>query len=135
MALQYSVAVRNANLDAFETTVGASAILEIRTGSPPANCAIASSGTLLALCSLPADWMNAASGGTKTKNGTWQDTSANGTGTAGYFRIFDTTGTTCHAQGTVTLTGGGGDMTVDNTSFVTGQAFSVTTFTLTSGNA
>ncbi len=135
MALQYSVAVRNANLDAFETTVGASAILEIRTGSPPANCATASSGTLLALCSLPADWMNAASGGTKTKNGTWQDTSANGTGTAGYFRIFDTTGTTCHAQGTVTLTGGGGDMTVDNTSFVTGQAFSVTTFTLTSGNA
>ncbi len=135
MALQYSVAVRNANLDAFETTVGASAILEIRTGSPPADCATASSGTLLALCSLPADWMNAASGGTKTKNGTWQDTSANGTGTAGYFRIFDTTGTTCHAQGTVTLTGGGGDMTVDNTSFVTGQAFSVTTFTLTSGNA
>jgi hypothetical protein len=135
VALQYSVAVRNANLDAFETTVGASAILEIRTGSPPANCATASSGTLLALCSLPADWMNAASGGTKTKNGTWQDTSANGTGTAGYFRIFDTTGTTCHAQGTVTLTGGGGDMTVDNTSFVTGQAFSVTTFTLTSGNA
>jgi hypothetical protein len=135
VALQYSVAVRNANLDAFETTVGASAILEIRTGSPPADCATASSGTLLALCSLPADWMNAASGGTKTKNGTWQDTSANGTGTAGYFRIFDTTGTTCHAQGTVTLTGGGGDMTVDNTSFVTGQAFSVTTFTLTSGNA
>jgi hypothetical protein len=79
--------------------------------------------------------MNAASGGTMTKNGTWQDTSANGTGTAGYFRIFDNAGTTCHIQGTVTLTGGGGDMTVDNTSFVTGQAFLVSTFTLTAANA
>jgi len=135
MALQYSVAVRNARLDAVESTIGASAILEIRDGSPPANCATASSGTLLASCILPVDWMNAASGGTKTKNGTWQDMSANGTGTAGYFRIFDTTGTTCHAQGTVTLTGDGGEMTVDNTDFVTGQAFSVTTFTLTAGNA
>ncbi len=135
MALQYSVAVRNARLDAVESTTGASAILEIRTGSPPADCATASSGTLLASCTLPSDWMNAASGGTMTKNGTWQDTSANGTGTAGYFRIFDNAGTTCHIQGTVTLTGGGGDMTVDNTSFVTGQAFLVSTFTLTAANA
>ena len=135
MALQYSVAVRNARLDAVESTTGASAILEIRTGSPPANCGTASSGSLLASCTLPVDWMDPASGGTKVKAGTWQDTSANGTGTAGYFRIFDSTGTTCHIQGTVTLTGGGGDMTVDNTSFETGQAFLVSTFTLTAANA
>ena len=32
-------------------------------------------------------------------------------------------------------TGGGGDMTVDNTSFASGQAFTVTGFTLTDGNA
>jgi hypothetical protein len=38
-------------------------------------------------------------------------------------------------QGTVTATGGGGDMTVDNTSFATGQAFTVTVFTLNAGNA
>lgn len=135
MALQYSVAVRNARLDTVESTTGASAILEIRTGSPPANCAAADSGTLLASATLPSDWMNAASGGTKTKNGTWEDTSANNTGTAAHFRIKDSGGTTCHLQGTVTATGGGGDMEVDNTSFASGQAFSVTTFTLTAGNA
>jgi hypothetical protein len=79
--------------------------------------------------------MAAASTGTKALSGTWQDTSADATGTAAHFRIHDSTGTTCHIQGTVTATGGGGDMTVDNTSFSTGQAFSVTTFTLTAGNA
>jgi hypothetical protein len=38
-------------------------------------------------------------------------------------------------QGTVTATGGGGDLTVDNVSFASGQAFTVTGFTLTDGNA
>ena len=38
-------------------------------------------------------------------------------------------------QGTVTLTGGGGDMTLDNTSIASGQAVNVTSFTLTDGNA
>lgn len=135
MALQYSVAVRNARLDAVESTTGTSAILEIRTGAVPANCAAADSGTLLASCTLPSDWMAAASSGTKALSGTWQDTSANATGTAGHFRIKDSGGSTCHIQGTVTATGGGGDMTVDNTSFASGQAFSVTSFTLTAGNA
>lgn len=135
MTLQYSVAVRNARLDAVESTIGTSAILEIRTGAPPANCAAADSGTLLASCQLPSDWMAAASSGTKAKSGTWEDTSANNTGTAAHFRIKDSGGTTCGAQGTVTATGGGGDMTVDNTSFASGQAFTVTGFTLTAGNA
>ena len=43
-------------------------------------------------------------------------------------------GTTCHIQGTVTLTGGGGDMTVDNTNFAAGQVFTVSNFTITAGN-
>ncbi|RVH87749.1 hypothetical protein CN204_04250 [Sinorhizobium meliloti] len=135
MALQYSVAVRNAKLDAVETTVGTSAVLKIRTGAAPANCATADSGTVLATCSLPSDWMAAASGGTKAKAGTWEDTSADAAGTAAHFRLYASDGTTCHAQGTVTATGGGGDMTVDNTSFAAGQAFSITGFTLTAGNA
>lgn len=79
--------------------------------------------------------MAAASGGTKAKNGTWEDTSADNTGTAAHFRIYASDGTTCHAQGTVTATGGGGDMTCDNVSFAAGQAFSITGFTLTAGNA
>lgn len=56
-------------------------------------------------------------------------------GTAGYFRIVDSAGTTCHLQGTVTATGGGGDMTIDNTSIASGQTVNVTSFTLTDGNA
>ena len=135
MALQYSVTVRNAQLDAFETAIGTSAVLKIRTGSPPATCATADSGTVLATCSLPSDWMAAASSGSKAKSGTWEDTSADATGTAAHWRLYASDGTTCHAQGTVTATGGGGDMTVDNTSFASGQAFTVTAFTITAANS
>jgi len=135
MTLQYSVTVRNARLDVVESTIGVSAILKIRTGAAPANCAAADSGTVLATVTLPSDWMAAASSGVKAKSGTWEDTSADAAGTAAHFRIYDSGGTTCHIQGTVTATGGGGDMTVDNTSFAAGQDFIVTTFQLTAGNA
>jgi hypothetical protein len=135
MALQLSVAARNALLDAIETATGATAILRIRTGAAPATCATADSGTVLATATLPADWMAAASAGVKALSGTWQDTSADSAGTAAHFRIYDSVGTTCHIQGTVTATGGGGDMTVDNVVFAAGQSFSVTTFSLTAPNA
>lgn len=135
MALQASTTVRNAMLDAIETAIGASPIMRIRTGTVPATPATADSGTVLATLTLPSDWMAAASGGSKVLAGTWQDTSADATGTAAHFRIYDSGGTVCHLQGTVTATGGGGDMTVDNTSFAATQAFTVTTFTLTAGNA
>ena len=135
MALQLSTTVRNARLDAIETAIGASAVLKIRTGAQPSDCATADSGTVLATLSLPSDWMAGASSGSKAKSGTWQDTSADATGTAAHFRLYASDGTTCHLQGTVTATGGGGDMTVDNTSFASGQSFTVTGFTLTDGNA
>ena len=133
MALQYSVTVRNAKLDAVETAAGASAVLKIRSGSPPGNCAAADQGTVLATINLPSDWMAAASGGTKDKSGTWTDASADATGTAGHFRLYASDGTTCHIQGTVGTSAT--DMIVDNTSFASGQSFTVTTFTLTAGNA
>ena len=135
MSLQYSVTVRNLKLDAVETAIGTSAVLKIRTGSAPANCAAGDTGTVLATVNLPSDWMDPASSGSKAKAGTWQDASADATGTAAHFRIYASDGTTCHVQGTVTLTGGGGDMTVDNTSFATGQTFTVNSFAITAGNA
>jgi hypothetical protein len=135
MAIQLSTAVRNARLDAIETTAGTSAIIRIRTGAAPANCGTADSGTILAELTLPSDWMANASGGTKALAGSWQDLSANNTGTAAHFRLYDSAGTTCHLQGTVTATGGGGDMEVSSTSFTAGQSFTVNTFTLTDGNA
>jgi hypothetical protein len=135
MAIQFSATVRNARLDAVETAIGTSAVLKIRTGSAPANVAASATGTVLATLTLPSDWMAAASGGTKALAGTWQDLSADADGTAGHFEICASDGTTRHMQGTVTATGGGGDMTVNNVVFATGQAFSITAFTLTDGNA
>lgn len=136
MAFQYSTAVRNASLDPVETTIGTTPRLYFYTGSVPASCATAATGTLLnsASYSLPADWMNAASGGTKTLAGTWSVV-ANAAGTAGYFRILDSTGTTVGIQGTVTATGGGGDMTLDNPVIASGQTINITSFTLTAGGA
>lgn len=135
MTLQFSTTVRNARLDAIETAISTSAVLKIRTGSVPANVATADSGTVLATLSLPSDWMAAASSGSKALAGTWQDASADNTGTAAHFRVYASDGTTAHIQGTVTVTGGGGDMTVDNTSFASGQSFTITSFTITDGNA
>jgi hypothetical protein len=135
MTIQLSTTVRNNRLDTFESTVGASAILRIRSGAQPANCAAADSGTLLAEMTLPADWMAAASGGTKALSGVWTDASANAAGTAAHFRIYDSGGTTCHMQGSITATGGGGDMELNSTTIALAQVVTITAFTLTEANA
>ncbi len=134
MAIQLSVLARNARLDAIEVTAGATAKLQLRTGAQPADCATAASGTLLAELTLPADYLAAAATGAKSKSGTWSGTGA-AAGTAAHFRIVDNAGTTCHLQGTVTATAGGGDMTLDNTSIAVAQAVTINTFTLTDANA
>lgn len=135
MALQASTSVRNAILDAVETAISTSAVLKIRTGTVPATCATADSGTVLASITCPSDWAAAASSGSKAKSGTWQDASADNTGTAAHWRLYASDGTTCHLQGTVTATGGGGDMTLDSTSITSGQVVTISTFTLSAGNA
>lgn len=135
MSLQFSTTVRNAMLDAIETDAGASAIMKIRSGSAPANCGTADSGTVLATLNLPSDWMANAASGAKAKSGTWQDASADASGTAAHFRVYKSDGTTCEIQGTVTVTGGGGDLEVDSVSFTAGQAFTISSFTLTAPGA
>ena len=135
MTLQISVAVRNAMLDTIESTISTSAVLKIRSGAQPANCAAADSGDVLATLTLPSDWMAAANAGAKALSGTWQDTSADATGTAAHFRVYASDGTTCHMQGSITATGGGGDMTLDNTSVAAGQSITISSFTLPAGNA
>lgn len=135
MALQFSIPVGNARLDAVESTIGTSAILTIRTGAQPSDCSQANSGTVLATINLPSDWMTNAASRTKSKSGTWEDTSADNAGTAGHFRIHDSTGTTCGIQGSVTATGGGGQLTLDNVVIASGQDVVITAFALTDGNA
>jgi hypothetical protein len=130
MTVQLSVAVRNAMLDAIETAVGTSAVIKLKTGAPPANCAAADSGTVVATINLASDWMSAASSGSKAFSSTpLTDSSADNTGTLAHYRVYASDGATCHEQGTITATGGGGDMTVDNTSVVAGQSVSITSWT------
>jgi hypothetical protein len=131
MTVQWSGGVRNAMLDAWETAIGTSAKIRILTGSMPANCAAAESGTLLVSYSLASDWASAAASGAKSLSSLPLSASAGATGTAGYYRITDSAGTTCHEQGTITVTGGGGDMTIDNTSIASGQTVQITAFTKT----
>jgi hypothetical protein len=127
MTLQYSTTIRNNKLDQVESTVGTSAVLKIFSGAQPANCAAADPSGLLVTITLPSDWMNGASTGTKTKLGTWS-AAASGAGTAASWRIYASDGTTCGLQGNTT------DMTFDNTSIASSQTVTVTAFTLTAGN-
>ena len=129
MAIQLSDAVRNARLDALETAVGATAVLKLRTGAQPATVATADSGTVLATLTLPSDWMSAASGGTKALLGSWRPLSQGGETAS------TSNGTTAHMQGTVTATGGGGDLTLDNVVIAAAQNITITGFTLTDANA
>ena len=133
MALQLSTTVRNALLDAIETAIGTAPILKIRTTSVPANCAAADAGSVLATLTLPSDWLAAAASGSKAQSGTWQDTSADASGTAAHFRIYDSGGSTCHMQGTVGTSGT--DITVDSVTFTAGQSFSITGGTLAAANS
>jgi len=130
MAFQFSDASVNAALDAIETAIGTGAILKIRSGAAPATVATAASGTVLATLTLPSDWLAAAASRSKAKLGTWEDASADAAGTAAHFEITASNGTTRHIQGTVTATGGGGDMTLDNVSIASGQTVTITAFTL-----
>src|SRR4051812_24287136 len=77
MTIQLSTTVRNAMLDAIETAIGISAVIKLKTGAQPANCAAADSGTVVATISLASDWMAAASSGAKSFSSTpLEDTSA-----------------------------------------------------------
>lgn len=124
MAITTNTTFKNTILDGFDSAFN-SGTLEIRTGSAP-GAGNAATGTVLATITLPADAFAAASGGTKAKSGTWQDASADATGTAAHWRM---TGGSNIVEGTVTATGGGGDMELDSTSITSGQTVTITAFT------
>lgn len=131
--MQFSTAVRNARGDATETTIGASPVLRIRSGAAPANCAAARTGTVLATIPLPADWLANAASGVKSKLGTWSDTAADATGTAGHWEIMDNALANCHVQGSVGTSGA--ELNLLSLNLVAGQPVNIDTFTFTEGNA
>lgn len=134
MALTFSTTLRTARVQAIETEAGTNPTIKIRSGAAPANVAAASTGTVLATVPLGADWATSANG-VLTKQGTWEDTAADAAGTAGHYELVKSDGTTVTLRGSVTATGGGGDMTVDNVVFAAGQGFAITAYTITDGNA
>ena len=133
MTLQLSASVRNARLDAVETVIGTAPLLCLYTGTMPASTVTTYTGSVVAEFALPSDWLVTAATGTKVKAGTWSGTSS-ASGIVGYFRIKDTGGIV-HLQGVCTVTGGGGDMTLDSLSVTSGQPVTVATFTLNESNA
>ena len=136
MALKLSTTVRNAQLDALETAIGTAPILRVYNGTAPASAGTALSGNaLLAEGTLPSDWLAAAASGAKSKAGTWTLTgqSGAGSGTAGtFYRIYASDGTTCHVQGTF---GAGADMVPDNNNIADTQTVTISTYSITRGNA
>ena len=134
--LKYSAVLKNAQQNAITTTLGASALLQIYSGTQPANPDTAvGAQVLLATLTCNATFAAAAAGGVLTLNAI-----ANGTGTAGastgttatWFRLLNATGPVAHMDGSVGTTAA--DLILNNTSIATNQTVSVTSFTDTNGN-
>jgi hypothetical protein len=132
MALQYSVALRSARLDAKTSAVGSAGILRIYTGVAPADCAAASSGTLLSAHTLGSPFAPGASAGVLSPT-LPSNVNAGTTGTAGYWRIYQSNGTTCVMQGSVGTSGA--DMNLNTLSLVSGGPVQINSWTFTEGGA
>jgi hypothetical protein len=135
MALAYSATIRKAMLDSITTAAGSSALLRIYDGTRPATAGTAT--TLLAELTCNATFAGAASGTdgnpvTLTLNSITQDSSANATGTATWFRIVKSDGTTFVMDGSVGTSGS--DLNLTTTSIVSAQPVSVSSFVITEGN-
>lgn len=136
MALRLPDAFRQTRADTWATRAGNAALLRIYSGSQPADADTSASGTLLAELTCGSPFAGAASSeGVVTANSITQDSSANATGTAGWFRLLQSNGTTVVCDGSVTATGGGGDLQLVTTSIVSGQPVQVTSFVITEGGA
>lgn len=130
MAEQYSTTTRNRFRDAYAAALPAGTVLQYRSGAP-AGVGNAAGGTLISEMTLPVSPYTLGAG-VLTKNGTWEDASADNAGTIGHYRKINGADI---AEGTVTATGGGGDATVDNPVVAVGQKVITTTWTRTAYGA
>lgn len=131
MALNTQTAAnaRNAALDAMSALFN-TGYLRIYSGTQPANADTALSGnTLLAELRFGATAFGAASAGVSTANAITQDSSADATGTATFFRCLKSDGTTALLDGTTgTATT---NMILNSTAIQSGAAVSITAMTIT----
>ena len=131
MALAYDVtSIRNAMLDTITTRVGNAGLLRIYDGTRPATGGTAT--TLLAELTCGTPFAGAAASGVLTANAITQDSSANASGTATWFRVVKADGTTFALDGNVGTSGS--DINLTTTTIVITQPVSVTSFVITEGN-
>ena len=131
---KYATNLRNARLDAITTFVGGSALLRIYDGTQATNPQTAiGSQVLLAELTCNATFAGAAVAGVLTPNALTNDSSANNTGTASWFRLVKSDGTTVCLDGSAGTSGC--DLNLNSTSIVSGAAVAVTSWTITTGNA
>lgn len=109
-----------------------SGFLRIYSGTRPATPDTALSGnTLLAELTFGATAFAAATGGTKTANAIGSDTSADATGTATFFRAFQSNGTTAVIDGTVGTSGT--DAVINSTAIQSATTVSCSSMVITAG--
>lgn len=129
MATQYSVAARTSQMAQLNTSIGINAQIIIYSGAAPANVGTAATGTLLVQFAGNATAFGAAASAVLTASAV-AGVNATAAGVAGYYRINTSAGVAV-TQGTVTGTGGGGDMILTNTNIASGQAVNFTSLTIT----
>lgn len=131
MALAFNVLTRNAMLDAITTFAGNSGKIRIYNGSRPSTGGAAT--TLLAELTCNATFAGSAASGVLTLNAITNDSSADATGTATWFRLVKSDGTTHVLDGDVGTSGS--DLNLNTTSIVSGGPVAISSFTITAGNA
>lgn len=131
MTTGYNVSLRNAQLDAITTFAGNGALLRIYDGTRPATGGTATTKLAELTCGSP--FAGSASSGSLTANAITQDSSADATGTATWFRIVKSDGTTHVLDGSVGTSGA--DLNLTSTSIVATEPVSVTSLVITRGNA
>lgn len=132
MSVTLSVAARNAAINAIAALIDGGpgqGKIEFRTGAPPATPADADSGSLLATLLLSDPSFGAASGGSAAAGTVTADLSVDTSGTAGHFRIKDSTGTVV-LQGTVGLTSSGADIEFDVVAWAEGGVVAITSLSM-----
>lgn len=135
LAFRISNAAAIAGLNAITAliNVGGAGSIKIYTGAAPTNVEDAATGTLLGTCTFSATSFPTATdanpGALATASTITGDTSADATGTAGYYRLLAGNGTTAVAQGTCgTATA---DMIFNDVAITTGGAINITSMTIT----
>lgn len=141
MALDSKIGVTNANamLDAINAVINGGAglgIINIYTTPMPATCAAAATGTLLGTCIFGATPFQAAASNSINANAITDDTSADASGDAFYYRVYDANGTdaskgSCHFQGTAGTSGETPNLVLDDKAIVAGGTISITDYDIT----